>query len=66
MDNKELITKLMWLFQSQKFADWFADGGKFGRYITGDMKFEDGLSQQQCDDIIRADIARFLQIEDKA
>lgn len=66
MNNKELITKLMWLFESQKFANWYADGGQFGRYITGDMEFEDGLSHQECVNIIRKNIADFLQIEDKA
>lgn len=66
MNNKELITKLMCLFESQKFANWFADGGQFGRYITGDMQFEEGLSQEECVKIIRNNIANFLQIEDKA
>jgi len=66
MNNKELITKLMWLFESQKFANWFADGGQFGRYISGDMQFEEGLSQEECVKIIRNNIANFLQIEDKA
>lgn len=46
MNNKELITKLLDVFQSQKFADWHADTGRFGRYITGDMQYEDGLSHQ--------------------
>lgn len=66
MDNKELITKLLWLFQSKKFADWFADSGQFGRYISGDLQFEEGLSQEECVKIIRNNIANFLQIEDKA
>ena len=66
MNNKELITKLIWLFQSQKFANWFSDDGRYGRYISGDMKFEEGLSQEECDEIIRNDIANFLKIEDKA
>lgn len=65
MNNKELITKLMRLFGSQKFADWFNDGGQFGRYISGDMQHEDGLSHDECDKIIRDNITRFLQIEDK-
>lgn len=65
MDNKELITKLLLLFESQKFANWFADSGQFGRYISGDMQFEEGLSREECVKIIRANIARFLQIEDK-
>ena len=66
MNNKELITKLLWLFESQKFTDWHADGGQFGRYITGDLQHEDVLSHQECVKIIRRDIARFLQIEDEA
>jgi len=65
MNNKELITKLLDVFQSQKFADWHADTGRFGRYITGDMQYEDGLSHQECVKIIRRDIAQFLKIEDK-
>jgi hypothetical protein len=63
--NKELITKLLCLFESQKFVDWHGDGGRFGRYITGDMQHEDGLSHQECVATIRRDIARFLQVEDK-
>ena len=66
MNNKELITKLMWLFESQKFANWYADGGQFGRYITGNFEHEDGLSHDECIKIIRGNIANFLQIEDKA
>ena len=65
MNNKELITKLLQVFQTQKFADWYADSGQFGRYITGDMQHEDDLSHRECVNIIRRDIARFLQIEDK-
>ena len=66
MNNKELITKLLWLFTSRKFANWFADGGQFGRYITGDMQHKDGLSGEECVKIIRSDIANFLKIEDEA
>ena len=66
MNNKELITKLMWLFQSQKFAHWFSDGGRFGRYISGDMTLEECRTQAECDEAIRNDIANFLKIEDKA
>lgn len=66
MNNEELISKLMGLFQSQKFANWFSDGGRFGRYISGDMKFEEGLTQEECDEAIRNDIANLLKIEDKA
>jgi hypothetical protein len=44
----------------------FADGGQFGRYISGDMQFEEGLSQEECVKIIHNNIANFLQIEDKA
>jgi len=65
MNNKELISKLMRLFESQKFADWFADGGQFGRYISGDMQHDDGLTKAECEAIIRGKIAQFLQIEDK-
>lgn len=65
MENKELITKLLWLFQSQKFTDWISDNGQFGRYITGDMQHEEKLSHQECTKIIRQKIADFLQIEDK-
>jgi hypothetical protein len=64
--NKELITKLLCLFESQKFVDWHGDEAvAVGRYITGDMQHEDGLSHQECVAIIRRDIARFLQVEDK-
>jgi hypothetical protein len=54
------------LFESQKFVDWHGDEAvAVGRYITGDMQHEDGLSHQECVAIIRRDIARFLQVEDK-
>jgi hypothetical protein len=66
MNNKELITKLIWLFSNQKFVDWHADSGKFGRYLSGDMQHEEGLSHRECTEIIRRDIARFLEIEDAA
>lgn len=56
----------MWLFQSQKFAHWFSDGGRFGRYISGDMTLEECRTQAECDEAIRNDIANFLKIEDKA
>lgn len=65
-NNKELITKLMGLFESQRFVDWHSDSGQFGRFITGGMQYEDDLSHQECVKIIRRDIARFLEIEDKA
>lgn len=64
MNDNELITKLLWLFESKKFNDWFADTGRFGRYIAGDMQHEDGLSHEECVAIVRRDIANFLQIED--
>jgi hypothetical protein len=66
MNNKELISKLLSLFETQKFADWHSDTGRFGRYMNGEMQFEDDLSHQECVNIIRRDIARFLQIEDAA
>lgn len=55
MSNKELITKLMWLFESQRFHDWYCDDGNFARYIRdGDISV----------DKVREDIANFLKITD--
>jgi hypothetical protein len=64
MSNSELITKLIWLFQSQRFADWY-NNGEFDRYITGDLEHGAKISKEDAEKKIRSDIARMLQIEDK-
>lgn len=63
MNNKELITKLLWLFQSQRFADWYARD--FEQYLSGDMEFDNDISKEEATERIRSGIARLLQIEDK-
>lgn len=63
MNNREIITKLLWLFQSQRFADWY-NSGDFDKYITGDLEHDAKISRQDAEKKIRSDIARMLQIED--
>ncbi len=63
MNNRETITKLIWLFQSQRFADWY-NSGEFDRYITGDLGHNVQISKEDAEKKIRSDIARMLRIED--
>ena len=64
MKNKELITKLQWLFESQKFSDWYGDDGDMGKFIAGELAYETKMTREECVKKIRSDIARFLQIDD--
>lgn len=62
MNNREIITKLLYLFQSQRFDDWYSRD--FDQYLTGEMEFDNDISKEEATNRIRSGIARLLQIED--
>lgn len=64
-NNKELITKLLHLFESARFEKWYGPNGNFDRYTSGDMTYEEKITHKQAAEKIRNDIANFLDIEDK-
>ena len=63
--DRDLVTKVLWMLESERFARWYGPDGKFDRYITGDMAHEEKLTNVEAVKIIRADIARFLGVADE-
>lgn len=62
MNNKELVEKLMHLFESRRFSEWFSDNGKFGWFVSGDMEFETKKTRDECIAEIKKDIAQFIGV----
>jgi DNA-binding transcriptional regulator YhcF (GntR family) len=60
MTNDEIVDRVLNMLEKQKFADWHE--GKFIDFISGDMKHNNNLTQEECRNLIKQDLAKMLHL----
>lgn len=60
MDKQKIIQNIFNILESQRFADWYHNGGNFDRWICGDI---DGSGKRVSEEQIKQDIEKLFNIE---
>ena len=47
MTKRQIAEQILRGLESQKFADWYGDGGTFEGYISGDAKYLEKLPTKE-------------------
>lgn len=60
MDKKAIALKILSRLESQRFADWYQEGGKFDTYIT--VEFPKGHPQHVSKEDILKDVEEMFSL----
>lgn len=62
LTNKQILDRVMDMLGGQKFHDWY-NTGQYNDFVTGDLEYNEKITYQQAESLVRQRLACFLQLD---